>query len=108
MKEVKDYCIARSHPAQGRFYGFYRFQCIRLSTLSSEKSRPFLSLLARYLFLSLGVSAVFERYLNYFANAFDKDLSVRPHFPGRDMIQAEERSYRVLPAASGIYNFSRQ
>ena len=55
-----------------------------------------------------GISAIFGKFLNCFANALDKDLSESPHFPGGDLIQGGKCSYRVLSVPSDIHNFSPQ
>ena len=108
MKEVKGYCIARSSPALRALLRFLSFPMHSPLNVELSDVQAFSSIASESSECAPGLSSAFERYPDCFANAFDKDLSESPHFPGRDMIQVEERTYRVLPVASGIYNFSRQ
>ncbi len=104
MEGINEYCIAWSHPALRALLWF--LSCPIHSPLNIELSEaPAFFFIARELHVSVpGISATFERYLNCSNKAFDKDLFESPHFPSRDIIQVKEHSYRVLPAASVIYN----
>ena len=103
VKDKKGYCIARSLTGVVTV----SINSNAFASQSRAVESPGFSIIASDVPVSVpGIAANFGRYLNCFANAFDKGLSESRHFRGGDIIQVEKRNYRVIPAASG-YNFSR-
>ena len=105
VKDKKAYCIARSLTGVVTVF----INSNEFASQSRAVRSPGFSIIGSDLPVSVtGIPAVFGKFLNCHDSACYKDLSEGLHFSCQDMIQVIEGNYRVLPSASGIYNFSRK